>query len=256
MKALTAFSKKEFLELTRTGKLLILSILFVLFGIMNPAIAKLTPWLMEMAFGDIPEASQLFAQIEINALTAWTQFYKNIPLALIVLLLMFSGILTSECQKGTLINMITQGIARWKIIAAKSFTVISLWTLGYWICFGITYGYSAYYWDNHIACHLLFSAFCFYLLGIWLISLLFLLSALLPSNTSVLLALGSIFLGIYLLGFWPDIKEYLPGYLINSKELLIGKTEPSIYFGGTAVTILLSLLNYVFTVFFFNKRML
>lgn len=256
MKSLSAFTKKEFLELTRTGKLLILSILFILFGIMNPAIAKLTPWLMEMAFQDIPKAALLLSQIEINALTAWTQFYKNIPLALIVLLLVFSGILTSEYQKGTLINMVTKGLARWKIIAAKFFIVASLWTLGYWICFGITYGYSAYYWDNRIASHLFFSALCFYLLGMWLISLLFLLSSLLSSNSSVLLISGGIFLGVYLLGFWPDIKEYLPGYLMNSKELLTGGTEPSAYFCGIAVTILLSLLNYVLAAVCFNRRML
>ncbi|MCI9138053.1 MAG: ABC transporter permease subunit [Lachnospiraceae bacterium] len=256
MKSLSAFTKKEFLELTRTGKLLILSILFILFGIMNPAIAKLTPWLMEMAFQDIPKAALLLSQIEINALTAWTQFYKNIPLALIVLLLVFSSILTSEYQKGTLINMVTKGLARWKIIAAKSFTAVSLWTLGYWICFGITYGYSAYYWDNRIASHLFFSALCFYLLGMWLISLLFLLSSLLSSNSSVLLISGGIFLGVYLLGFLPDIKEYLPGYLMNSKELLTSGTEPSAYFCGIAVTILLSLLNYVLATVCFNRRML
>ncbi len=47
MKQLTAFTKKEFMELIRTGKALLLMILFILFGIMNPAIAKLTPWLLE-----------------------------------------------------------------------------------------------------------------------------------------------------------------------------------------------------------------
>ena len=42
-----AFWKKEWLEQLRSGKLIILGILFVLFGIMNPAVAKLTPWLLE-----------------------------------------------------------------------------------------------------------------------------------------------------------------------------------------------------------------
>ena len=43
MKSLLAFMKKEYLEAARTGKIVILILLFVLFGIMNPAIAKLTP---------------------------------------------------------------------------------------------------------------------------------------------------------------------------------------------------------------------
>ena len=42
MRALFAFIKKELTEQARSGKLLFLTILFVLLGIMNPAIAKLT----------------------------------------------------------------------------------------------------------------------------------------------------------------------------------------------------------------------
>ena len=42
-----AFLKKKWMELCRTGRLLILLLIFILFGILNPALAKLTPWLME-----------------------------------------------------------------------------------------------------------------------------------------------------------------------------------------------------------------
>ena len=40
---LFAFGKKEWMELVRSGKFLVLLILFCLFGIMNPAVAKLRP---------------------------------------------------------------------------------------------------------------------------------------------------------------------------------------------------------------------
>ena len=48
MTQLMAFIKKEWMELLRTGKFMIIVILFMIFGVMNPAIAKLTPWMMEM----------------------------------------------------------------------------------------------------------------------------------------------------------------------------------------------------------------
>lgn len=48
MKSLLAFMKKEWMEQVRSGRLLILVIIFILLGIMNPAVAKLTPWLLEM----------------------------------------------------------------------------------------------------------------------------------------------------------------------------------------------------------------
>ncbi len=51
-----AFLKKEWTELARSGRLLILLVMFLLFGIMNPAIAKLTPWLMEQMAEQLAEA--------------------------------------------------------------------------------------------------------------------------------------------------------------------------------------------------------
>ena len=47
MRQLTAFTKKELRESLRTGRMPLLVILSVLFGIMNPLVAKLTPWMME-----------------------------------------------------------------------------------------------------------------------------------------------------------------------------------------------------------------
>ena len=43
MRQLSAFINKECMELIRTGKFFILMLLFILFGVMNPAIAKLPP---------------------------------------------------------------------------------------------------------------------------------------------------------------------------------------------------------------------
>ena len=46
MKAFLAFTKKELIEQVRTSKLMVLALVFSLFGVMNPAGAKLTPWLL------------------------------------------------------------------------------------------------------------------------------------------------------------------------------------------------------------------
>lgn len=135
MRQLIAFAGKEFMELIRTGKLVILTLLFLFFGIMNPAIAKMTPWLMEMMSESLGEAGLTVTEVEVDAMTSWMQFYKNIPIALILFLLLFSSILTVEYQKGTLINMITKGMARWGIIASKAVVMLVLWTAEYWMCY-------------------------------------------------------------------------------------------------------------------------
>lgn len=47
MKDFLTFLHKEIIELIRTGKGLILLGVFVLFGMMNPFIAKITPYIMK-----------------------------------------------------------------------------------------------------------------------------------------------------------------------------------------------------------------
>lgn len=254
MRQLIAFMGKEFTEVVRTGKLVILVILFLLFGVMNPAIAKMTPWLMEMMSESLGDAGLTVTEVKVDALTSWTQFYKNLPIALIIFLLLFSSILTVEYQKGTLINMITKGMARWRIIISKAIVMIVFWTVGYWMCYGITYAYNAYFWDNGIASHVFFSAVCFYLTGIWLITLILLMSVFFQSNSAVVIATGIVFLIIYLLGLFPDIKEYLPAQLLSSSDLLVGMAKSSEYLWAVIVTMLLSAFNLAAAVLYFNKR--
>lgn len=254
MKQLIAFTNKEFMEINRTGKFVFLMLFSILFGIMNPAIAKLTPWLMETMSDSLENAGLIVTEVEVDALTSWTQFYKNIPMMLIVFLLLFSGILTVEYQKGTLINMITKGMVRWKIIASKATVMLVLWTIGYWICFGITYGYNAYFWDNSIAFHVVFPAACFYLIGVWLVSLLLLMSACFQSNSAVMIAVGGVFLVVYLLGLLPDIKAYLPVQLLTPSNLLVGIDESFEYVYAITVTIVLSVLDIAAAMICFNKR--
>lgn len=47
MRAYLAFTKKELFEFTKTYKLLLIVTVFLIFGFMNPVVAKFTPDLME-----------------------------------------------------------------------------------------------------------------------------------------------------------------------------------------------------------------
>lgn len=254
MTQLMAFTKKEFMEVIRTGKFLILTVLFIIFGVMNPAIAKLTPWMME-AFSESLKGSGLtVTEAKVDALTSWTQFYKNVPMALIVFLLMFSGILAVEYQKGTLINMITKGLTRWKIVVSKSVVLLLLWSFGYWMCYGITYGYNEYFWDNSIAKDVAFAAFCVYMLGVWLIALLMLMSTIFSSGSAVAVGTGGVFFVIYLLSMLPDLKEYLPTCLMGASGLLSGAGEAGDYTTALVVAVGLTVVQLVVAVLAFNRK--
>lgn len=151
---MSAFLKKEWMELCRTGRLMILLLVFTLFGIMNPALAKLTPWLMETLSESLADTGLVTTSVTVDAMTSWAQFYKNTPVGLIIFILISSGSFTAEYQKGTLIPVVTKGLPRRKIVLAKAWMIFAAWTALYWICFGITYGYNAYFWDNGIACQI------------------------------------------------------------------------------------------------------
>ncbi len=256
MKSLLALMKKEYLEVARTGKLIILILLFVLFGIMNPAIAKLTPWIMEIVSDTMADSGLIVTNIEVDALTSWAQFFKNIPIALIVYVLIFCDIFTKEYKSGILLLVLTKGLSRYKIVLSKTILLLSLWTVGYGICFSITYGYNAYFWDNSIANNLFFSVFIWWLFSLWVICLVVLFSSLLQNNTSVLLCTGGTVLLAYLLRIIPKLKEYSPVVLIDTNSLLIGTEGIDTYIKAVVIAAVLCIVFVTVSIPIINKRQL
>lgn len=245
MRNLFAFMKKEWMEWTRTGRVIILAIIFLLLGIMNPAIAKLTPWMMELMSESLEESGLLVTSVEVDALTSWTQFFKNIPFGLIAFILICSVIFTKEYQSGTLVLILTKGLKRSKVVAAKSILLCSLWTVLYWFCYGITYLYNWYFWDNSVVQNLVFAAACWWLFGMWTIALMILFSVFMNTNTGVLTAVGVIVFGVYLFSMIPKVGNYIPTKLIDCASLLTGVVKTDTY----ETTILLTCIFIILCIF-------
>ena len=256
MKSLLAFIKKEFLEQFRGGKLFILGILFILFGVMNPAIAKLTPWLFEMLADSLAENGMIVTTVEVTAMHSWTQFFKNIPMGLIVFILLESGIFTKEYQTGTLVLSLTKGLERYKIVISKTIVLVTLWTVCYWLCFLITYAYNAYFWDNSTAQNLVFSAICWWLFGLWTIALQILFSTITKSNTGVLIGTGGVVFAFYLLGLFSKLKTYMPTLLMDGNSLIYGVTEAKTYVLSLSIAVIVTVVCFVVSIPIFNKKKL
>ena len=254
MRSLFSFVKKEWIEHFRSGRLLILGMIFLLFGIMNPAIAKMTPWLMETMADSLAESGLIVSEVKVTALDSWMQFYKNAPMALIVFVLMESSIFTKEYQSGTLVLALTKGLERFKVVVAKSVVLLTIWTVGYWLCFGITYLYNAYFWDNSIAESLMFSVVCWWIFGLWVIVLMILFSVLLNSSGAVLCGTGSVVFGLYLIGLFPKLKEYVPTFLMDGNSLIYGVEEAEKYYVTIGISGVMCILCLIFSVFIFNKK--
>lgn len=254
MRAFLAFAKKEWMELVRTGRLMLLLILFTLFGIMNPAIAKLTPWMMEMMADSLKETGLMVTAVEVDAMTSWTQFYKNIPIAMVIFLLMFGGILTTEYQAGTLIPILTKGFPRWKVILSKGIVIVVVWTLCYWMCYGITYGYNWYFWENGVASCLGLAAACVWILGLWLIAVILLMSTVFKTSSAVLAATGGVVVISYIAGLIPKVKRLLPTQLLYASEMLSKAGSVEEYQWAIWVTLVLSVVGVAAAVFLYNRK--
>ena len=256
MRSLLAFTQKEITEQARTGKLLFLGILFVLFGIMNPAVAKLTPWLMEQMADSLADMGMNVTEVTVTAMDSWVQFFKNIPMALIAFVLLESSIFTKEYRSGTLILSLTKGLARYKVVVAKTAVLTLLWTAGYWLCYGVTYAYNAYFWDNSIAQNLTFSAVVWWVFGLWVIALTVLFSTLSGSNTGVLVGTGGVVLASYLVGMIPKVTKYLPTMLTDGNSLIYGAKNPADYTVALTVVCVTAAASFAVSLTVFNKKQL
>lgn len=254
MKQLFAFTKKEFTELKRTSRLTILLILFSIIGIMNPAIAKMTPWMFDMMGDDLEKQGIVIKQITVTALDSWAQYYKNSFMMLVIFTVLFSGIFTNEYLKGTLIQMLTKGLARSKVLAAKGIMMLITWSFCYWLAFFITYGYTVYFWDNYIAHHVWTGAVCLYITGIWLISMILLFSSFEQTGSAVMMSCAGTFAVSYLLGIIPRLSAYMPTHLLDAGAMISGAADTDTYIKAAVVTCLLSVLSISTSVILFNKR--
>jgi len=192
--------------------------------------------------------------IEVHAFPLWQQFYKNIPMALIAFVFIYSNIFTKEYESGTLILMLTKGLKRYKVVLSKLLLMLIMWTLGYYLCFGVTYIYTAYYWDNSIVNNLLFTSFNWYLFGVFVISLVVLFSVIFKNISGVLLNTSFIVIIIYIISLIPRLTNYMPTSLMNAGSLMIGIESYDIYIKTIIITLVLSLVSNVLSILLFNKK--
>lgn len=221
MSSYMAFTKKEFTECFRSGKMVIMFIVYLLIGIMNPVLAKVTPDILK----SFASKGMEIKVAPPTALDAWTQYYKNVPqFGLIVLVIIFSGLLANELTKGTLINMLTKGLNRSVVILSKMTMAVIIWTVCYAVAFGVSYGYTIYFWPDDTCSHVVSAAACLWLFGILLLAAIMFGSVILKGLGGSLLFTGGIVVVMFLINIVPKAAEYNPIQLASSNMSLITGT--------------------------------
>jgi ABC-2 type transport system permease protein len=106
---------KDFLELLRTKRILIVGIVFVIFAMTSPLLAKMTPELLRM-LGDEVQIIMPDATI----VDSYLQFVSNISqICIYALIIAFGGLIVRERKSGMYNNLLNNGVKRSSFVLSK-----------------------------------------------------------------------------------------------------------------------------------------
>ncbi len=247
-----AILKKEFLELFRTKKVLILAIVLLFVAISSPIIAKLIPTIfknMEMQGIKltIPEAT-------------WhdsiDQFIKNISqLAIIVIVFMFAGSVAEEKNKKTLEMILTKPISRSNFILSKYISAISSTAIILLFSSMIFYTYTISIFDSFSLARFILLALLVTLYIAQTIALTIFCSTLFANQ--ILAAGVAFFVEIVLvsiLGSIDKIAKYFPGYILGQYKNLMDNGSISDFLPSILISLFLIVLFAYLSIIAFNKQ--
>lgn len=256
MKTFFAFLKKELLESVRRKRVLIFGIVFAAFGVLSPFMAWLTPILYDLFAAALEESGMTITAISVDATTSWVQFFGNVPVALIVIFFVYCGNFTKEYSSGTLVLVLTKGLSRFKVVLAKCIVMLGLWTVGYWLCFAITYVANDILWDNSVCVSIASPVINWWIFGVFVISIVVLFSVIAKGYVGVMLGAGGVVFGLTILSIIPKVNEFLPTALMNYTNLLIGVETAADYIAPALITVALSIGCIIAAIPLFNKKQL
>jgi len=219
MRALLA---KEWLEVVRTRRLLVLCVVFLFFGMLSPLTARYMGEIIAMMSESmdgvviqLPAPSLREAVVQYIANLA-----ENYPLAIILVAM---GCLVTERERGTLAMLLARPVPRWQVLLSKYLALLALLLLALAVAALGAWYYSLVLFDGPPALDflLLNLAGAVYLAVILALTVL---ASTLARSTVVAGALSlGFWLALSLLGSLPGLRDWLPPALVaHAAELGMG----------------------------------
>ncbi|WP_208560351.1 ABC transporter permease [Marinilactibacillus kalidii] len=253
MKDVTIFLKKEGLEVWRTKRLILILTVFVLFGLISPLIAILTPEILS-SFG-----SELNITLpEPTSLDSWMQFYKNLTqIGIYILAVFFCGSVNGEIRKGSLVNLVTKGLNRSAIISSKFIMMMILSLSAILLSFFITAIYTAVYFPDNDSPHIVAGLIPFLVFVVFFSAIILLGSTLFDGSMASLLFTIGVIIVLYLVNIVEPLQAYNPIQLIGENLSLVEGTMELKALGlAIASSLLLAVTAYLFSMKLMNKKKL
>jgi len=210
MRQFSILLKKDFLELWRTKRVLIVGIIFVVFALSSPLLAKMTPELLK-SLGDgvqiiMPEAT---------IVESYGQFASNVAgVCVYALIVAFGGLIVSERRSGMFNNLLNNGVKRSTFVLSKIATQVLVVTGVYLVSCLLFSIYNQVLFGEFWAKDSLVSFTAIYVFMIFTISFINLFSVV---AKSVVMAIIFGFLMTFLIAIFDlfAFGKYLPNHLIS-----------------------------------------
>ena len=252
MRGYTAFVKKEFVENLKTCRFFILFAIFAIFGMSSAFLAKFTPDIIA-AFGAGLEITE-----EPTALDAWQQFFKNISgIGFSAFIILFGSCMSSEYSKGTLLLLVTKGLARPSVILAKYTVAAVIMTVSFWVSFVGACGYTHYLWPNASLSHVILSAFFLWVMGFLYLSILILGCVLFKQTFTSILFTGGIVALFSVLNVVKPLSAFNPVVLTSRNiDLIAGEIPLAEFLIPFIISVVLSVICLAAAIRAFHKKQL
>lgn len=236
--------KKDMIELYRTKKLLIIGIIFVLFAILSPVTAYLTPNIIEMLSKSDPNV--IITVPDPTYIDSYIQFFNNFSqMCTLVVIIVFAPLIVEEKRKGTFHTLLNNKVSRSNFVISKIISQLKSFTFFYIVSILIFMLYTYILFEQTLAPYWLLSFTSLYIYFIFLIGIINLMSVITKTNIMSIVASLAVFFSIMILNFIPIIGKYLPNYLITiSNNLIIDNS----YLQYVVVNYIVTLTLFVITV--------
>jgi ABC-2 type transport system permease protein len=217
--------RKEWLELIRSHRLLIVAVVLIFFGLTSPLAAKFIPEIITLTLG--ADLSKIIPTPTV--LDAIAQYTKNMgQFGIILALLLTMGAISQEKDKGTAAMMLVKPLPRGAFLGAKFLGLAVMFAISLVIAGIGCYYYTMLLFEAMDIVHwLVLNLFLFMYVLVPVAITLFCSTVTKSQVASAGIALGMIAIG-GLLGTITRLGKYLPGELITwGTRLMKGDTTAS-----------------------------
>ena len=240
------FLHKEFMEMWRDKRAVILAAVFVFFGVLSPVMMRYMNELFALLMSEEELAMMGIGAMEIPHWTAsYVGFFGNLnQVGMIALILLAMGVIVSEKRRGTAALMMVKGLGHKSFVLSK----FAVWSINTFVvllvAIAVNHALTIILWGEGAQLGNLISGFLMY----WVFAMMMIALVILTSTIAKSLAISAVFgfLGFMLLSIpasLPRIQDAFPYTLsFRASDMVASGYFPTMAWANIATAILTTAL--------------